>query len=53
MVSLANHLVVLTELAAEAEGSGPNPWVVGGLVLAILLAILLAVITIGGGREHS
>jgi hypothetical protein len=30
-----------------------NHWVVGGTVLAILLALLLALLIFGAGREHS
>jgi hypothetical protein len=30
-----------------------NHWVVGGTVLLILLALLLALLVFGAGREHS
>jgi hypothetical protein len=30
-----------------------NHWVVGGVVLAILLLALLALLVFGAGREHS
>jgi hypothetical protein len=30
-----------------------NHWVVGGTVLAILLALLVALLIFGAGREHS
>jgi hypothetical protein len=30
-----------------------NHWLVGGTVLAILLAVLLALLIFGAGREHS
>jgi hypothetical protein len=45
----------LTVLAAEAETGGPvvSPFVVGGIALALLLVLLLAVVSFGGGREHS
>ncbi|MBA2956548.1 hypothetical protein HZF07_22720 [Nocardioides sp. CGMCC 1.13656] len=33
--------------------SGANPWVVGGIVLTILLALLVALLMFGAGREHS
>ncbi|WP_210650716.1 hypothetical protein [Nocardioides sp. SYSU D00065] len=48
-------LNTLTVLAAEAEHSEPavSPYVVGAIALALLLALLLAVVTFGGGREHS
>ncbi len=31
----------------------PNHWLVGGIALAILLALLLALLVFGAGREHS
>jgi hypothetical protein len=45
----------LTVLAAEAEHGDPvvSPYVVGGIALALLLVLLLAVVSFGGGREHS
>ncbi|MDT0184353.1 hypothetical protein Q9S36_29580 [Microbacterium sp. ARD31] len=49
-------LSTVTTLAAEtAEHGEPalHPYVVGGIALAILLVLLLAVISFGGGREHS
>jgi hypothetical protein len=38
---------------AEAHSSVPNPWVIGGLVLLLLLGLLAGVVAIGGGRDHS
>ena len=53
-------LSALTVLAtavsvAEAEHGEPavHPYAVGGIALALLLVIVLAVISFGGGREHS
>lgn len=37
----------------EATSAGSWPYLIGGLCLAILLALLLALIAFGGGREHS
>ena len=31
----------------------PNHWLVGGIALGILLALLLALLAFGAGREHS
>ena len=31
----------------------PNHWLIGGITLAILLALLLALLAFGAGREHS
>ena len=47
-------LNALTLLAAESsESAGISPYLVGGLVLAFLLSLLLALVSVGGGREHS
>ena len=39
-------------LAAES-GAGASPYVVGGLALVILFGALIALLTMGAGREHS
>ncbi len=31
----------------------PNHWIVGGVVLAILLSLMVALLIFGAGREHS
>ena len=31
----------------------PNHWLIGGIALGILLALLLALLAFGAGREHS
>jgi capsular polysaccharide biosynthesis protein len=47
-------LSTVITLAAEAESeSAVSPYLVGGIVLALLLVLLLAVVSFGGGREHS
>ncbi len=48
-------LNTLTVLATEAEHGDPavSPYVIGGVALALLLVLLLAVVSFGGGREHS
>ena len=48
-------LNALTVLAAEADHGDPvvSPYVVGAGALALLLLLLLAVVSFGGGREHS
>ncbi len=45
----------LTVLAAEVEHGDPviSPYVVGGIALGLLLVLLAAVVSFGGGREHS
>jgi hypothetical protein len=47
---MANLIVFASE--AEAHG-GVSPYVVGAGTLAGLLILLLVVVAIGGGREHS
>ena len=47
-------LTSLVHLAAESAGEeGVNPWIVGVGAFAILAALLLALISFGGGRDHS
>lgn len=46
-----NSLIVL---ASEANGEPAiHPYVIGGIALAILLALLAIVMIFGGGRDHS
>ena len=45
-------LSALTLAAETAEPAIPS-YAVGGIALAILLGLLLALIAFGGGREHS
>ena len=42
-------------LAAEeaVNENVPNHWLVGGISLAILLALIVALLIFGAGREHS
>jgi hypothetical protein len=53
MALLLNLAVHLSESESSAGGGELNPWVVGGIALGILLAALLAVLAIGGGRDHT
>ena len=45
----------LIVMAAEAEHGDPvvSPYVVGAIALGLLLLLLVAVVSFGGGREHS
>ena len=52
MALVANLAVHLSE-SASSEGGGPSPLLIGAIVLGILLAALLAVMSIGGGRDHT
>jgi hypothetical protein len=44
---------MLNALTVQAHEGGANHWLVGGIVLAILLAMLAALLIFGAGREHS
>jgi hypothetical protein len=47
-------LSTVITLAAEAESEpAVHPYVIGGVTLVLLLVLLLAVVSFGGGREHS
>ncbi|GAA1792958.1 hypothetical protein GCM10009795_043220 [Nocardioides hankookensis] len=43
---------LLTVLHTE-NPNVPNHWLIGGVTLAILLALILALLAFGAGREHS
>ncbi|WP_200944924.1 MULTISPECIES: hypothetical protein [unclassified Nocardioides] len=43
---------LLTVLHTE-NPNVPNHWLIGGITLAILLALILALLAFGAGREHS
>jgi hypothetical protein len=43
----------LVTVAAESSASGINPWLVGGGVFVLLLALLLGLLAFGAGRDHS
>ncbi|MFS0885955.1 hypothetical protein [Aeromicrobium sp. 179-A 4D2 NHS] len=46
-------LMLAAEEAAHHAEPAINPWVVGGIALGILLALLLVTFLFGLGREHS
>ncbi|SEC81460.1 hypothetical protein SAMN04489844_3043 [Nocardioides exalbidus] len=47
-------LSTVITLAAEAESEPAiSPYVVGAVALGLLIVLLLAVVSFGGGREHS
>ncbi|MGA8256409.1 MAG: hypothetical protein WB767_07520 [Nocardioides sp.] len=53
-LSLVTHVVLrAAEEGAEHGDPAVSPWVIGGITLAILLGMLLALVAFGGGREHS
>ena len=45
-----NALVLLTE---EVHHEGVNHWLIGGVALAILMALIIGLVMFGAGREHS
>ena len=53
MAHVVNLMVLLSESESTEGGGELNPWVVGAIALGILLAALLAVLAIGGGRDHT
>jgi hypothetical protein len=53
MALVLNLAVLLSETESTEGGGELNPWIVGALALGILLAALLAVLAIGGGRDHT
>ncbi len=51
---MLSALNTVSTIAAETSGEQTiNPWVVGAISLAILLGLMLALVSFGGGREHS
>ena len=47
-------LSTLSIVTAETSGEPTiHPYLVGAMALAILLALLLALVSFGGGREHT
>ncbi len=50
---LLTPVLTLARLAEEGGSDGINPWLVGGIALGLLLALLLTVVAIGGGRDHT
>jgi hypothetical protein len=53
MLSVINQTALAAASAAESGGPAVNPWLIGGVTLAILLLMLLGLIWFGGGRDHS
>ena len=52
------HLATLAIRLAEQEGAEPEvnhllSYGIGGLVFAIMLALLLGLLAFGGGRDHT
>ena len=52
-MSLSQTTLLLTQAAEEHHEQVINPWIVGAIALGLLLAMLVALVGFGGGREHS
>ncbi len=52
-MSLSQTTLLLIRAAEEHHEQAINPWIVGGIALGVLLAMLGALVAFGGGREHS
>ena len=50
---MPNPYVVALAAEEAVNENVPNHWLVGGVTLAILLALLVALLVFGAGREHS
>ncbi|MGB0102238.1 MAG: hypothetical protein WBP61_18305 [Nocardioides sp.] len=50
---MLNPYVVALAAEEHVNSSVPNPWLIGGVVLAILMFLLLGLLMFGAGREHS
>jgi hypothetical protein len=44
---------MLSVLSTQAHEGGTNPWLVGGVTLAILIVMIAGLLMFGAGREHS
>jgi hypothetical protein len=51
-MSLSTLVIAASESAGHGEPA-VHPYVIGGLALGILLALLGILLAFGGGREHS
>lgn len=52
-MSLSTAVIALSETVEHHSEPALSPYIVGGIALGILIALLLALLAIGGGREHS
>ena len=53
MALVLTLMVRLSETHSSEGGSEVSPYLIGAIALGILLAALLAVMAIGGGRDHT
>ncbi|NYG55494.1 hypothetical protein [Nocardioides perillae] len=52
MPTLTSPLVTLAAEAGHSE-LPIHPYLIGAITLAVLLALVIALVAFGGGREHS
>jgi hypothetical protein len=52
-MSLSQITLSLSRAAEEHHEQVINPWIVGLITIAILLAMIGALVAFGGGREHT
>jgi hypothetical protein len=50
---MSHAFVVALAAEEQVNENVPNHWLIGGVTLAILLVLLLALLVFGAGREHS
>ncbi len=50
---MLNPYVAVLATEEAVNENVPNHWLVGAVTLAILLALILALLIFGAGREHS
>jgi hypothetical protein len=50
---MLNAFAIVLASEEHINENVPNHWLVGGVSLVILLALLLALLIFGAGREHS
>lgn len=48
LLPMTSLLIPLAE-----SGAGARPWIIGAVILGIWLFLVLAMLSFGGGREHS
>ena len=50
---MLNPYVAVLATEGAVNENVPNHWLIGGVTLAILLALIVALLIFGAGREHS
>ena len=50
---MPNAYVAVLAAEEHLNENVPNHWLIGGVTLGILMALLLALLAFGAGREHS